>query len=128
MRGDLYVLEDVPAAELRMLYRHAQVTVCPSFGEGFDFSGIEAMRCGSVVAASDIPVHHEIFADAADYFSPYSTAKLAQSLQRLMEPDGEQLRASLQAQGHIIADRYLPERILPQWQSFLDPLSTRAAH
>jgi len=45
----------VPAEALRLLFRQAVVTVCPSVGEGFDFSGVEAMRCGGVVAASDIP-------------------------------------------------------------------------
>ena len=52
-RGTLHVLEDVPSAELRLLYRHAAATVCPSFGEGFDFSGVEAMRSGGAVVASD---------------------------------------------------------------------------
>ncbi|MDR7927306.1 hypothetical protein RIE95_09980 [Acidithiobacillus thiooxidans] len=49
------MLHSVPAEALRLLFRQAVVTVCPSVGEGFDFSGVEAMRCGGVVAASDIP-------------------------------------------------------------------------
>ncbi|EFK97808.1 glycosyl transferase group 1, partial [sediment metagenome] len=64
-RGNLHVLEDVPAPELRLLYRHARATVCPSFGEGFDFSGVEAMRSGGAVVASDIAVHRDIYRDAA---------------------------------------------------------------
>jgi glycosyltransferase involved in cell wall biosynthesis len=56
-RGGLHLLEDVPAAELRVLYRHAAVTVCPSYAEGFDFSGVEAMRCGGVVASSNRHEH-----------------------------------------------------------------------
>ena len=38
-RGEVQMLEEVPAAELRLLYHHARATVCPSFVEGFDFSG-----------------------------------------------------------------------------------------
>ena len=53
--GDLFVLEDVPSADLRLLYRHARATICPSLGEGFDFSGVEAMRCGGVVVALIAP-------------------------------------------------------------------------
>ncbi len=71
-RGDVFLLEDVLSAELRVLYGHARATVCPSFGEGFDFSGVEAMKSGSPVVASDIPVHREVYADAAEFFNPYS--------------------------------------------------------
>lgn len=121
-RGGMHLLEDVPAPELRQLYRQAAVTVCPSFGEGFDFSGIEAMRCGGIVAASDIAVHHEIFADAAEYFSPYSAGQLAAALARLMAPDATARRGALLARGADVSARYLPERVLPQWQAFLQNL------
>jgi glycosyltransferase involved in cell wall biosynthesis len=124
-RGGLHLLEDVPAPELRLLYRHASVTVCPSFGEGFDFSGVEAMRCGGVVAASDIPVHREIFDDAADFFTPYSSARLAASLTTLLSPEAAPRRQHLLARGAAVAARYLPERILPQWEKFLLSLKPR---
>ena len=122
-RGGMHLLEDVPASELRLLYRHAAVTVCPSFGEGFDFSGVEAMRCGGVVAASDIAVHHDIFGDAAEYFTPYSAGQLAAALTRLLTDGGAARRAELQARGAEVSSRYLPERVLPQWQSFLQGLA-----
>jgi glycosyltransferase involved in cell wall biosynthesis len=120
--GDVQMLEDVPAAELRLLYRHAQATVCPSFGEGFDFAGVEAMRCGSVVAASDIPVHREVYQDAAAYFNPYSPRDAAQAIAQLIEADAAERRVALAARGDDVAARYLPERILPQWQRFLQDL------
>jgi glycosyltransferase involved in cell wall biosynthesis len=118
-RGGLHLLEDVPAPELRLLYRHAAATVCPSFGEGFDFSGVEAMRCGGVVAASDIPVHHDIFADAAEYFSPYSPGQLADALRRLLSNEAQPRRQVLVSRGAEVSGRYLPERVLPRWQDFL---------
>ncbi len=124
-RGGLHLLENVPADDLRLLYRHASATVCPSFGEGFDFPGIEAMRCGGVVAASDIPVHRGIYDDAAEYFTPYSAAELAAALQRLLAPDAQARRGALQARGAEVSARYLPERILPQWQAFLGSLVQR---
>lgn len=122
-RGGMHLLEDVPAPELRLLYRHAAATVCPSFGEGFDFSGVEAMRCGGVVAASDIPVHHDIFDDAAEYFSPYSAGQLAAALKRLLGPEAEARRRELVQRGDAVSSRYLPERVLPQWRAFLDNLA-----
>jgi glycosyltransferase involved in cell wall biosynthesis len=118
-RGGLHLLEDVPAPELRLLYRHAGVTVCPSFGEGFDYSGVEAMRCSGIVAASDIAVHREIFDDAADYFTPYSSAQLAESLKGLLAKDAADRRHALLRRGASVSSRYLPERILPQWEKFL---------
>jgi glycosyltransferase involved in cell wall biosynthesis len=123
-RGGLHMLEEVPADEVRLLYRHARATVCPSFGEGFDYSGVEAMRCGGVVAASDIPVHRDVFGDAAEYFSPYSARDVAGAIARVIGPEGNGRRCALAAEGEAVASRYLPERVLPQWQVFLDSLRT----
>lgn len=120
--GDLHILADVPPPELRLLYRHARVTVCPSFGEGFDFSGVEAMRCGGVVAASDIPVHREIFGQAADYFSPYSAQEMATVISGLLGTEGAARRRELIDIGHKVARQYLPDKVLPRWEGFLQSL------
>jgi glycosyltransferase involved in cell wall biosynthesis len=124
-RGEVFMLASVPAPDLRVLYRHAAVTVCPSLGEGFDFSGVEAMQSGGVVAASDIDVHREVYADAAVYFDPYSTISLVKCLKELLYEDGgEQLRSRLGERGDEIARRYLPEEVLPKWAKFLDRVSS----
>lgn len=125
-RGLVHVLDDVPAASLRALYRHALVTVCPSFGEGFGFSGVEAMACGGVVAASDLPVHREVYQDAAEYFNPYATEDLVQTLDRLIVPDAQSRREALVARGADVAARYQPEQVLPKWQGFFDALAQAA--
>lgn len=121
-RGGLHMLEDVPSDELRLLYRHARVTVCPSFGEGFDYSGVEAMRCGGVVAASEIPVHRDVFGDAAAYFNPYSATSMAALLGELLSTHGEPRCATLRERGAQVSAQYVPERILPKWQDFLTQL------
>ena len=121
-QGDAFFLKNVSAADLRVLYRHAAVTVCPSLAEGFDYSGIEAMRSGGIVVASDIPVHREIYADAAEYFDPYSTAQLADTLRNLLSPAGASLREHLRQRGDAVSARYLPEQIMPQWHLFFDRL------
>lgn len=119
-RGQLFMLNSVPAPDLRVLYRHAAATVCPSLGEGFDFSGVESMACGGVTIASDIPVHREVYDDAAEYFDPYSTMSLVKALKKVLyEPDAPARRAELQEKGRAVAARYQPEVILPQWESFL---------
>jgi glycosyltransferase involved in cell wall biosynthesis len=118
-RGDVILLSDVLAAELRLLYRHARATVCPSFGEGFDYSGVEAMKSGGAVVASDIPVHREIYGDAAEYFNPYSIEQLQQAIERVIGGETAPLRDELVTRGACVAARYASEAILPQWQSFL---------
>ena len=118
-RGDVFLLEDVPAADLRLLYKHAQVTVCPSFGEGFDFSGVEAMRCGGAVVASDIPVHREIYADAAEYCNPYSSGDVARAIVSVIDKKNRQRREELIGKGAAVSKRYLFEAILPQWEAFI---------
>jgi glycosyltransferase involved in cell wall biosynthesis len=116
------LLEEVPASELRLLYHHAAATVCPSLGEGFDFSGVEAMRCGGAVVASDIPVHREIFGDAAEYFHTYAPADLARAVTAVVDPANVGRRAELIERGRDVSAAYLPERVLPQWRSFLQGL------
>jgi glycosyltransferase involved in cell wall biosynthesis len=123
-RGEAFLLEDVLATELRVLYSHARATVCPSFGEGFDFSGVEAMKCGSPVVASDIPVHREVYADAADYFNPYSVDSLSHTIKFLIDPTQKLHREELIARGKIIAERYVHDSILPKWKSFLQLQTT----
>ncbi len=120
-RGEAYLLEDVPASELRMLYRHARATICPSFCEGFDFSGVESMRSGGAVVASDIPVHREIYADAAEYFNPYSTEALARAIQNVIDPLHSPRRDHLVTQGAKTSQRYTHDRILSRWRAFFFP-------
>ncbi|TMQ03189.1 MAG: glycosyltransferase family 4 protein [Deltaproteobacteria bacterium] len=125
-RGELFMLNAVPAPDLRVLYQHAAATVCPSLGEGFDFSGVEAMRSGGVVIASDIAVHREVYADAAVYFNPYSTASLVEAVKSVVHAsDSTTVQEGLRLVGQEVSARYLPERILPQWQRFLAAVRER---
>jgi glycosyltransferase involved in cell wall biosynthesis len=121
-KGDLYHVHNVPAAELRSLYKHALVTVCPSLAEGFDYSGVEAMRCGSPVASSDIPVHREVYENGSAYFDPYSVDDAASCLGRLAASSGE--RADIAQRGLLISERYVPSRILPAWADFFGNLAS----
>jgi glycosyltransferase involved in cell wall biosynthesis len=117
-KGDLYYLQNVPSPELRVLYRHAAATVCPSLAEGFDYSGIEAMRCGSPVISSDIAVHREIYQDASVYFNPYSVEEAAHVIGELVSAGASDRREQLVSRGREISSRYLPRNILPQWEHF----------
>jgi glycosyltransferase involved in cell wall biosynthesis len=126
-RGDAFILEDVLASELRVLYAHARATVCPSYGEGFDFSGVEAMKCGSPVVASDISVHREVYADAAEFFNPYSVEALSHAIRSTIDPAWGARRAELVGKGAAVSGRYSCESILPKWQSFLQSHTSTAS-
>lgn len=117
-KGDLYYLQNVPSPELRVLYHHASATVCPSLAEGFDYSGIEAMRCGCPVISSDIAVHREIYKDASIYFNPYSVDAAARAIGTVLSSGGRQLRDRLAAHGREVSALYLPQNILPKWAEF----------
>jgi hypothetical protein len=75
------------------------------------------------VAGSDIAVHREVFDDASVYFSPYSAQEMASVLSALLAPDAAQKREALRRRGAEVAERYTPDRVLPQWRAFLDRLA-----
>jgi len=126
-RGDVFLLHDVASAELRLLYKHARATICPSFGEGFDFSGVEAMRSGGVVVASDIPVHREVYGDAAEYFDPYSVDALRRAIVDVIDAENAARRTAFLEKGSVIGQRYTREKLLPQWAAFIKSLELSAA-
>ncbi len=118
-RGEAYCLADVPSSELRLLYKHARATVCPSFAEGFDLSGVEAMASGGAVVASNLPVHREVFANAAEYFDPYSVEEMVATIDSVIALDEISRRQTLLLQAAEVARRYTCDAVLPKWQRFL---------
>jgi glycosyltransferase involved in cell wall biosynthesis len=115
----LFHLEDVPTDMLRVLYSHATATICPSLAEGFDYSGIEAMRCGSPVIASDIPVHREVYGDACVYFDPYSVDELSERIMSATDGAGEAQRKELVAAGFTRAALYNSQQSKAGWVDLL---------
>lgn len=122
IRGDLFYLSDVPIYELRVLYQCASATICPSLGEGFGYSGVEAMRCGGIVIASDISIHREIYGDASVYFDPYNVKETTSIIAKTLNPsiEGEILRSTLRTNAKEVSARYLKDNILSQWQAFFE--------
>jgi len=77
------------------------------------------MKCGSPVVASDILVHREVYAEAAEFFNPYSVESLSHAVQSVIDPAQSERREELVARGMIVAERYSHRSILPKWQTFL---------
>jgi len=116
----LFHLWKVPMEELRVLYSAARAVVCPSITEGFNLSGVEAMRCKTAVIASDIAVHRSVYGGAALYFDPAEPSSLVRILAeaaRWRADDGQV--AALQDRGLEQSAQYRPETVARTWREFL---------
>jgi glycosyltransferase involved in cell wall biosynthesis len=82
----------VEDADLRALYSGARVYACPSSYEGFGFTVLEAMACGTPVVCSSATSLPEVAGKAALYFDPENPREMANQLD-------DALRTSLTAEG-----------------------------
>lgn len=78
--------EDLPA-----LYASSDIVVVPSLSEGFGLSVIEAMACGCVVVASDLPAIREFVIEGENGFlaTPGDPQALAASLGNALEESSQ---------------------------------------
>lgn len=90
--------------QLSNLYTYAQAFVFPSLMEGFGLPGLEAMKIGTPVVCSDIPVFHEIYRQAAIYFDPSSSPKMTQQISRLLQD--KRLRENLRKKGFELVKKF----------------------
>jgi glycosyltransferase involved in cell wall biosynthesis len=91
------ILGHVAADALPALYRAATGLVFPSLAEGFGQPPLEAMACGTPVAASDAGAVAEACGDAALAFPARDVGAIAAAMTRLIEDDA--LRTELRAAG-----------------------------
>ena len=84
-------------ADLRALYSGARVYVCPSLYEGFGFTVLEAMACGTPVVCSSATSLPEVAGKAALYFDPDKPEDMAAQLGHAFSDDS--VRAALIADG-----------------------------
>ena len=73
--------------ELSWLYQNAIALVLPSLMEGFGLPALEAMACGSLVLASDIPALKEVCGETAVYFDPYNVEEMEDKMSHVLTRD-----------------------------------------
>jgi glycosyltransferase involved in cell wall biosynthesis len=117
LSGSVFQLRGLPCEQLAELYRRAAVVLLPSEAEGFGLPVIEALACGAIVVASDIPVLREVGGDAVLYCPVGNVAAWVSTVSRvvsdrtaaphLQERLSRAARFSWSAHARTIADAYL---------------------
>jgi glycosyltransferase involved in cell wall biosynthesis len=67
LENSIVHLKNLPNSTIASLYQQAKIVLMTSEAEGFGMPVSEALACGSIVLASDIPVLREVGGDAAIY-------------------------------------------------------------
>jgi glycosyltransferase involved in cell wall biosynthesis len=84
VRSRIVTLPYLTADLLAAMYRRATLLLQTSEAEGFGLPLIEALACGCPVVASDIPVMHEVGADAVTFCGVANIAEWTTSVHRLL--------------------------------------------
>jgi glycosyltransferase involved in cell wall biosynthesis len=97
--GDSLVLPGtVSDDDLILLYQGADLLLMPSLNEGFGFPLLEAMACGTPVAASNRGSIPEVLSDCGLLFEPNSYVEMSEKILLLIRD--EKLRQELKDKGY----------------------------
>lgn len=108
----------IPDEDLPALYAGAQAFVFPSLYEGFGLPVLEAMACGTPVAASCAASIPEIGGDAALYFDPTEVEAITEVVRRLLRDAA--LREAARARGIARAAHFSWERTAKETSAVYD--------
>lgn len=97
-------LGEVSNSNLKEWFSHAEIFILPSLSEGFGIPGLEAMSMGCPVIASDLPVFHEIYGDAAGYFNQLDAHSIASAIHNVSR--NHQIRDRLISNGLFQVKKY----------------------
>ena len=114
----------VDDADLPALYSGAAVYVLPSLQEGYGATVLEAMACGTPVAASNRTALPEVVADAGLLFHPEHEHELAATLARVLSDAA--LSADLRRRGLARAGLFTPEQTSGRVLDLLRDVEQRA--
>jgi glycosyltransferase involved in cell wall biosynthesis len=92
-----HFLAEVAEADLPTLYRQSKAFVLPSYYEGFGFTLLEAMGCGTPAVVANRASLPEIAGDAAILVDPDDPESIADALYRTMTDNAQ--RAQMRQRG-----------------------------
>jgi glycosyltransferase involved in cell wall biosynthesis len=84
LNGSVSFAQPVSLESLRTAYSGADLTVLPSFEEGFGLPIVESMACGTPVACSLAASMPEVGGGAAEYFDPHDVESIASALEKVL--------------------------------------------
>jgi glycosyltransferase involved in cell wall biosynthesis len=104
LKSDVVHLEFISDENLACLYNAARLFVYPSLYEGFGLPLVEAMACGTPIAASNVSSIPEVIGDAGILFDPYNEDEILDSIKTII--DDKNARDSLISRGSDRVRRY----------------------
>jgi FkbM family methyltransferase len=108
---DLDVRGHVSDAELAALCAGAEAVVVPSIVEGFSIPVAQAVRRGTPVVASDIPVHRELLGEGPWLAEPEDSDALARALAETLEDRRNITEQQRRALGDMSEPEAVAERV-----------------
>lgn len=104
LKNRIHLLGYIRQHDYAKLLACANVFVFPSKFEGFGIPVLEAMGSGVATVISDLPVLHEIAADASVYFDPNNPQDMANKIETVL--NDEDLRQNLISKGLLQSQKF----------------------
>jgi len=111
----------VSDAEKWALLKGAAFLLLPSFAEGFGLPVLEALKVGTPVVASDIPVFRELFDHAVEYVDPHSAEDIGRGIREVTTNRNK--RAQLIAAGSRIVERFSWQAAAQKYVQLLEEMA-----
>jgi glycosyltransferase involved in cell wall biosynthesis len=115
----------IPDEDLARLYNAAALLVFPSLEEGFGLPAIEAMACGTPVAASNCGSLPEVVGAAGCFFDPRNTRNMADVIEQILVNDAT--RALMKEKGLARAQQFLWKKAAQDTLAIFDELVGKTA-
>lgn len=120
LRQEIRYLGFVDRDEVAALLSGSRLFVFPSLYEGFGLPLLEAMACGSPVAAARASALPEVCGEAVEYFDPRSVEEISLAIDRFWEDEGR--RRTLSEAGKARAAAFTWKRAAEQTVGFYQNL------